>query len=89
MPLTFDLGAVLAVVLAAIAGIAWLVRLEGRVTSVAARASALEEAAKAHAETKIEVVRLQEQIKHLTELIERWLGPPDRQNPRAARRPAE
>jgi hypothetical protein len=35
----------------------------------------LQQAAKAADETKIEVVRLQEQIKHLTDLIEKWLRP--------------
>lgn len=37
--------------------------------------SSLQQAAKAADETKIEVVRLQEQIKHLTDLIEKWLRP--------------
>jgi hypothetical protein len=67
----------------AIAGLIWLVRLEGRVNAAEARADAkiiaavarldvLEVAAKGHEETKIEVVRLQEQIKHLTDLLERY-----------------
>lgn len=59
-----------------IAGIVWLVRLEGRINAVEAKASAridtLEVAAKGHEDTKIEVVRLQEQIKHLTDLLERY-----------------
>lgn len=33
-------------------------------------------AEKAHSETAIEIVRLQEQIKHLTDLIERMVAPP-------------
>lgn len=37
---------------------------------------ALHQSAKAGEETKIEVVRLQEQIKHLTNLFEKWLQPP-------------
>lgn len=37
--------------------------------------AALQARANGHDETKVEVVRLQEQIKHLTELIEKWLQP--------------
>ncbi len=78
----------------AVAGIVWLVRLEGRVNAAVAKAEAdvraaeakaeakaiaansrldvLEVAARGHEDTKIEVVRLQEQIKHLTDLLERY-----------------
>lgn len=69
--------------LAALAGVVWLVRLEGRVNAQGARLMVLETAIKAHEETKIEVVRLQEQIKHLTGLIEKWFEPID---PPAAKR---
>jgi hypothetical protein len=34
--------------------------------------------AKSSSETAIEIVRLQEQIKHLTDLIERMAKPPER-----------
>lgn len=83
--------------------IVWLVRLEGRVnglstskaeaTAVAVtneKIAALEASAKVHESTKEEVIRLQEQIKHLTGLVEGWLrdhsptGRPPRSQPRRA-----
>lgn len=64
--------------LAAVGGIVWLVRLEGRLNAISGRVDVVEIAAKAHEETKIEVVRLQEQIKHLTALIERLIDKPRR-----------
>jgi hypothetical protein len=65
----------------------WAIRKEGVInahstklaendTAHAALAARVEAKAAAHNETKIEVVRLQEQIGHLTRLIERW-GEPD------------
>lgn len=79
--------------------VVWLVRLEGRVNGKADTASvananekialadqklgALEAAAKVHEDTKGEVIRLQEQIKHLTALVEGWLR--DQAAPRAPR----
>ena len=56
----------------AIASIVWLVRLEGKLGLTAGRIDLLETAAKGYGETKLEVVRLQEQIKHLTNLLERY-----------------
>jgi cell shape-determining protein MreC len=100
------LGAALTpIVLACIAALVWLVRVEARVSANAdasrqmieataqaliakidasnARIDLLEAKAVAHEDTKIEVVRLQEQIKHLTQLIEKWFQPVD---PPAAKR---
>ena len=57
----------------------WLVRLEGRVntlnTLTDTQGAALKAAIEGHSATTIEVVRLQEQIKHLTDLIERYFVP--------------
>lgn len=75
------------VALAFIGLVVWAVRLEGKVAANATAiqtlagttntaVAALQARANGHDETKIEVVRLQEQIKHLTELIEKWLQPP-------------
>lgn len=80
--------------LAAVAAVVWLVRLEGRVNTsdrdsvalkaelVAIKARAEADAAK-HGDTKEAVIRLQEQIGHLTTLIEKWFEPID---PPAAKR---
>lgn len=84
-----DAGTILAMVLAAVTAIAWLVRLEGRVNgkatsdqvstvaaqigTVAAIVATLQAKEAAHDNTRDEVIRLQEQIKHLTNLIERLL----------------
>jgi hypothetical protein len=74
---------VIALVIGAVLAIVWLVRLEGRVngkadsTSVVVtneKVAALEASAKVHESTKEEVIRLQEQIKHLTGLIQGWLS---------------
>ena len=60
----------------------WLVRLEGRVnskatseqvSSVVAIVAALQAKEASHDQTRDEVIRLQEQIKHLANLIERLL----------------
>ena len=84
----------IALALAAISGIVWLVRLEGRVNTLdrereaqktelaAMKAQAALDAAK-HTDTKEAVIRLQEQIGHLTNLIEKWFQPID---PPAAKR---
>ncbi|MFZ5667973.1 MAG: hypothetical protein ACOY4K_00615 [Pseudomonadota bacterium] len=65
--------------LSILAAVVWLVRLEGRVnalnTLTEAQATALKAAMDGHSATTIEVVRLQEQIKHLTDLIERYFVP--------------
>lgn len=74
---------------AAVTVIIWLVRLEGRVNgkatgdqvasasaqigAVAAIVATLQAKEAAHDNTRDEVIRLQEQIKHLTNLIERLL----------------
>ena len=87
--MTFDAGTLLALVVAGVTAIAWLVRLEGRVNgkatseqvgavaaqiaAVAGIVSALQAKEAAHDNTRDEVIRLQEQIKHLTNLIERLL----------------
>jgi len=72
-------GEVITVSIAAIGGVVWLVRLEGRVNALSAlsetQAAALKAAIEGHSATTIEVVRLQEQIKHLTDLIERYFVP--------------
>jgi enamine deaminase RidA (YjgF/YER057c/UK114 family) len=86
---TLELGHILTVAAAAVAFIAWLVRLEGRVNgkatsdqvstvsgqigTVAAIVATLQAKEAAHDNTRDEVIRLQEQIKHLTNLIERLL----------------
>lgn len=84
---------------AAVAVIIWLVRLEGRVNGkatgdqvaaaasqigvVAAIVSTLQAKEAAHDNTRDEVIRLQEQINHLTDLIERLLPLPSRRKPTA------
>jgi hypothetical protein len=88
-PPSIDAGAILTILLAGVAFIAWLVRLEGRVngkattdqlggvtaqiSALAAVVAALQAKEAAHDNTRDEVIRLQEQIKHLTNLIERLL----------------
>jgi len=87
--MTFDAGTLLALVVAGVTAIAWLVRLEGRVNgkatadqvssvtaqigTVAAIVATLQAKEAAHDNTRDEVIRLQEQIKHLSNLIERLL----------------
>jgi hypothetical protein len=74
--------------LAGITAIVWLVRLEGRVNTtdkeVATLRAKADSDAKSSSETAIEIVRLQEQIKHLTDLIERMAEPPPTPRRRAA-----
>jgi len=73
--------------LAGITAIVWLVRLEGRVNTtdkeVATLRAKADSDAKSSSETAIEIVRLQEQIKHLTDLIERMAKPPEQPRRRA------
>jgi hypothetical protein len=85
-------GPLITLGLAGVAVIVWLVRLEGRVngtattnqfatltsqiSALAAVVAALQAKEAAHDNTRDEVIRLQEQIKHLTDLIERLLPPP-------------
>ncbi len=80
--MTFDAGTLVTLGLAGVAVIVWLVRLEGRVNHKAsaeqlaallAIVSALQSKEAAHDQTRDEVIRLQEQIKHLASLIERLL----------------
>lgn len=74
--------ALIAGAIAAVSSIGWLVRLEGRVNSAKAETDALkvdlvgvkaraEAEAAAHSETTIALVRVQEQLKYLTDLFER------------------
>jgi uncharacterized membrane protein YcjF (UPF0283 family) len=83
--------------LAGVSVIVWLVRLEGRVNgkattdqvaqvsaqiaTAAAIVASLQAKDAAHDNTRDEVIRLQEQIKHLTDLIERLLPSPARRKP--------
>ena len=87
--MTFDVPTLVTLGFAGVAVIVWLVRLEGRVNgkatadqvstvaaqigTVAAIVSTLQAKEAAHDNTRDEVIRLQEQIKHLTNLIERLL----------------
>ena len=61
-------------VMAAVAANAASIQTLASTTNAAV--AALQDRANGHDETKIEVVRLQEQIVNLTELIEKWLQPP-------------
>jgi hypothetical protein len=97
--MTLDAGTLVALGLAAVTVIIWLVRLEGRVNgkatagevstvaaqigAVAAIVATLQAKEAAHDNTRDEVIRLQEQIKHLTDLIERLLPVPPRRKPAA------
>ena len=85
----FEPGHIITLGLSGVAVIVWLVRLEGRVngkattdqvgalsaqlSALAAVVAALQAKEAAHDNTRDEVIRLQEQIKHLTNLIERLL----------------
>ncbi len=80
--MNLDPGTLVTLGLAGVAVIVWLVRLEGRVNHKAsaeqlaallAIVSALQSKEASHDQTRDEVIRLQEQIKHLTNLIERLL----------------
>jgi uncharacterized membrane protein YcjF (UPF0283 family) len=97
--MTLDAGTLVALGIAAVTVIIWLVRLEGRVNgkatgdqvaaasaqigAVAAIVATLQAKEAAHDNTRDEVIRLQEQIKHLTDLIERLLPIPTRRKPSA------
>lgn len=81
--------------LSAVGAIVWLIRLEGRVNTAEKEQTAMRAtfdtfraearvAEKAHSETALEIVRLQEQIKHLTDLIERLVDPSPTPRRRAA-----
>lgn len=65
----------LPLIIVLVGGVISHVRLEGIVRAQERRLATLEDQAKASEETKIEVVRLQEQIKHLSGLLERYLLP--------------
>lgn len=89
--MTFDAGTLVTLGLAGVTVIVWLVRLEGRVngkatseqvSAVVAIVAALQAKEASHDQTRDEVIRLQEQIKHLTNLIERLL-PASRRKPPA------
>jgi len=87
--MTLEPSHLIALGLAAVAVIVWLVRLEGRVNAkattdqvaavsaqigaTAAVVATLQAKDASHDNTRDEVIRLQEQIKHLTNLIERLL----------------
>ena len=97
--MTLEPGPIITIGLAGVAVIVWLVRLEGRVNgkatadqvstvaaqigTVAAIVSTLQAKEASHDNTRDEVIRLQEQIKHLTDLIERLLPVPARRKPAA------
>jgi hypothetical protein len=80
---------------AAVAVVTWLVRLEGRVNAAKAETEAVkldliavkskaEAEAAAHSETTLALVRVQEQLKHLTNLFERqFITPSPRSRSRA------
>jgi hypothetical protein len=59
--------------LSVLAAIVWAVRQEGKISNTSLRLDVLEEKARSHEDTKLEVVRVQEQIKQLKELLERYL----------------
>ena len=97
--MTLEPGPIITIGLAGVAVIVWLVRLEGRVNgkatadqvaavsaqigAVAAIVATLQAKEAAHDNTRDEVIRLQEQSKHLTDLIERLLPLPSRRKPTA------
>ncbi len=80
------------VAVSALGGVVWLVRLEGRVNAGKAEAEALKTdligvkahaaaEAVAHSQTTIALVRVEEQLRHLTNLFERQFSdPPPRQS---------
>ena len=92
--MTLEPSHLIALGLAAVTVIVWLVRLEGRVNAkattdqvaavsaqigaTAAVVATLQAKDASHDNTRDEVIRLQEQIKHLTDLIERLLPLPTR-----------
>jgi uncharacterized membrane protein YcjF (UPF0283 family) len=97
--MALDSGTIVTLGISGIAVVIWLVRLEGRVNgkatgdqvaaaasqigAVAAVVATLQAKEASHDNTRDEVIRLQEQIKHLTDLIERLLPLPARQKPSA------
>lgn len=97
--MTLEPSVLLTLGLAGVSVIVWLVRLEGRVNgkattdqvaqvsaqiaTAAAIVASLQAKDAAHDNTRDEVIRLQEQIKHLTDLIERLLPSPARRKPTA------
>ena len=101
--MTLEPGHLITLGFAAVTVIIWLVRLEGRVngkattdqlTAVSAQISAvaaivatLQAKEASHDNTRDEVIRLQEQIKHLADLIQRRYDtsspPPSRRKPTA------
>lgn len=56
---------------ALIGAVVWFVRLEGSTKANSDRLEKLEKAADAHASQRDAIIRLEEQVKHLTALIER------------------
>lgn len=64
----------LAMILPPVIGVTvWLVRLEGKVSQADSKIGTLQTQAKASEETKIAVVRLEEQVKNLVGLLERYI----------------
>jgi hypothetical protein len=94
---TLEPGPLITLGIAGVAVIIWLVRLEGRVngtattnqlatltsqiSALAAVVAALQAKEASHDNTREEVIRVQEQLKHLTDLIERLLPVPPRRKP--------
>jgi len=93
MPLSAEL---ITIGLSAIAAIVWLVRLEGRVNTGETKAAAMERdlaaanaradaEAKAHRGTADALIRVEEQLKYVRELLERHFvieeSPPRRRRP--------
>jgi hypothetical protein len=92
--MTLEPGHLITLCFAGVAVIIWLVRLEGRVngkatgdqvsavsaqiSAVAAIVATLQAKEASHDNTRDEVIRLQEQIKHLTDLIKGLLPLPSR-----------
>jgi hypothetical protein len=87
--MTLEPGPLITLALAGVAVVIWLVRLEGRVngtattnqlatltsqiSALAAVVAALQAKEASHDNTREEVIRVQEQLKHLTSLIERLM----------------
>jgi uncharacterized membrane protein YcjF (UPF0283 family) len=92
--MTLEPGTLITLVVLGVTVVLWLARLEGRVNgkattdqvaavsaqiaTTAAIVASLQAKDAAHDNTRDEVIRLQEQIKHLTDLIERLLPSPAR-----------
>ena len=92
--MTFDAGTLVTLGAAAVAFIAWLVRLEGRVNSqkeqlvtlhadLAAANAKADAESKAHRETSDALIRLEEAVKHLTRLFEQHFTSTTRRRPQA------